>query len=337
MASGMETRRYPFGIAPALTEVERSVPADEAPPLAPNAKLEWIGKPVARSAGRAKVTGAARFTVDVKLPGMLHGRLLRSPHPHARLLGLDFAAARAQPGVRAALALNETVGRAVEAPPAGGGAEARRVLYVGDIVAGVAADSPAAAEAALGLIKADYQPLPFVVDLEGARQPDAPRVFERPVHGEDYAGAIASASPPPRRATCAARTAPARAVTRPRRWRAQKSWSRGSSAPRCRRTAAWRPTRWWRTGAPTDSPCTCRPSSPPASGASSRTRSACRSGGCGWWSTRWAAASVRSRVPATTCAPRYGCRARRARRCASCSTGARSRSTAATGRPRCRR
>ncbi len=133
------------------------------------------------------MTGAARFTVDVKLPGMLHARLLRSPHAHARLLGLDFAAARAQPGVRAALALNETVGRAVEAPPADG-AEARRVLYVGDIVAGVAADSPAAAEAALGLIKADYQPLPFVVDLEGARQPDAPRVFERPVHGENYAG-----------------------------------------------------------------------------------------------------------------------------------------------------
>jgi xanthine dehydrogenase YagR molybdenum-binding subunit len=196
MASGMETRRYPAGIAPALTEVERSVPAEEAPPLAPNAKLEWIGKPVRRIAGRAKATGAARYTVDVKLPGMLHARLLRSPHPHARLLGLELGAARAHPGVRALLALNENVGRAVEAPPAGG-AEARRVLYVGDVVAGVAADTPAAAEAALGLIKANYQPLPFVVDLEGARLPGAPRVFERPVHGENYAGAIAGGEPPP--------------------------------------------------------------------------------------------------------------------------------------------
>jgi len=196
MASGMQTRHYPSGIAPALGEVERSVAADEAPPLAPNAKLEWIGKPVRRIAGRAKATGAARFTVDVKLPGMLYGRLLRSPHPHARLLGLDLAAARAHPGVRAVLALNETAGRAVEAPAAGG-AEARRVLYVGDIVAGVAAESPAAAEAAAGRIKADYQPLPFVVDLEAARRPDAPPVFERPVHGENYAGAVAGASPPP--------------------------------------------------------------------------------------------------------------------------------------------
>ena len=75
-------------------QVERQVAADEAPSLAPNAELEWIGKPVPRINGRAKVTGAARFTVDVKLPGMLHGRLLRSPHPHARFLSLDLGAAR---------------------------------------------------------------------------------------------------------------------------------------------------------------------------------------------------------------------------------------------------
>ena len=74
MASG-DTRlqKHPAGIDPAaLGEVERRVPADEAPPLAPNANLAWIGKPVPRIDGRAKVTGAARFTVDVKLPGMLH-------------------------------------------------------------------------------------------------------------------------------------------------------------------------------------------------------------------------------------------------------------------------
>ena len=81
--------------------------------------FDTIGKPRRRVDGRAKATGQLRFADDLVLPRMLHCKLLRSPHPHARLLGLDFAAARAHPGVRAALALNETVGRAVEAPPAG--------------------------------------------------------------------------------------------------------------------------------------------------------------------------------------------------------------------------
>ena len=200
MAAGdMREQKYPVGLDPsALAEVERRVAADEAPPLPPNAKLAWIGKPVPRIDGRAKVTGAARFTVDVKLPGMLYGRLLRSPHPHARLLSLDLGAAAKYPGVRAVLAVNEPVGRAVEAPADAHSAPeagARRVLYVGDVVAGVAAVTPAAAEAALRTIKAEYRLLPFVVDLEAARQSDAPTVFERPVQA--YAGAMQSGSPLP--------------------------------------------------------------------------------------------------------------------------------------------
>ncbi|MGZ5660487.1 MAG: hypothetical protein ACXWG6_03925, partial [Usitatibacter sp.] len=167
---GTQLRKYPVGIDPAaLGEAERRVPADEAPALAPNAQLNWIGKSVPRINGRAKVTGAARFTVDVKLPGMLHARLLRSPHPHARLVSLDLGAAKRQPGVRAVLPINETVGRAVEVRAEGAASEARRVLYVGDIVAGVAAATPAAAESALGLNAAEYQQLPFLVDLAGAR------------------------------------------------------------------------------------------------------------------------------------------------------------------------
>jgi xanthine dehydrogenase YagR molybdenum-binding subunit len=189
-------QKHPTGIVPGdLGEVERSVPADEAPPLAANAHLSWIGKSVPRINGRAKVTGAARFTVDVKLPGMLHGRLLRSPHPHARLVSLDLGASARHPGVRAALSINETVGRAVETPPEDRSPAARRVLYVGDIVAGVAATTPEVAEEALRLIRAEYQPLPFVVDIESARRSDAPAVFERPVHGEGYAGAIAAGGP----------------------------------------------------------------------------------------------------------------------------------------------
>ena len=199
--SDTHVQKYPLGIGPApLGEVERSVPTDEAPPLARNADLAWIGKSVPRINGRAKVTGAARFTVDVKLPGMLYARLLRSPWPHARLLSLDVSAAVRHPGVRAALSINETVGRAVEEPA---NAQAlptstvRRVLYVGDIVAGVAAATPADAEAAARLIRADYQPLPFVTDMESARKDDAPAVFEGPVRGESFAGGAASGAPLP--------------------------------------------------------------------------------------------------------------------------------------------
>ena len=67
MAAGdTQSRKFPAGIGPVVTgEVERQVPAGEAPPLPPNAALAWIGKPVARINGRAKVTGAAVFTVDV--------------------------------------------------------------------------------------------------------------------------------------------------------------------------------------------------------------------------------------------------------------------------------
>ncbi|MBK8741273.1 MAG: xanthine dehydrogenase family protein molybdopterin-binding subunit [Betaproteobacteria bacterium] len=192
-AGDTQLRKFPAGIGPgAIGEVERQVPAGEAPPLPPNDELTWIGKPVPRINGRAKVTGAAVFTVDVKLPGMLHARLLRSPLPHARLVSLDLGAALRHPGVLAALPINETVGRAVEAPADGAtpaASAARRVLYVGDIVAGVAALTPAAAAAALELIRAEYQPLPFVVDIEAARRSGAPAVFERPVQGGGFAAA----------------------------------------------------------------------------------------------------------------------------------------------------
>ena len=85
----------------AIGQVERAVPADEAPPLAPNAELRRIGKPTPRWNGEQKVTGAARYTADVVLPGMLHARLLRAPLPHARIRALDVRAAERAPGVRA--------------------------------------------------------------------------------------------------------------------------------------------------------------------------------------------------------------------------------------------
>ena len=90
----LRTETFPAGIVSVgLGEVTRQIPFDEPPPLAPNAALAVIGKSVPRQNGREKVTGATRFTVDITLPGMLHGRILRSPLPHATLRAIDVSAA----------------------------------------------------------------------------------------------------------------------------------------------------------------------------------------------------------------------------------------------------
>jgi xanthine dehydrogenase YagR molybdenum-binding subunit len=171
------TEKFPSGIASlGLGEVEREVPLDEPPPLPPNAALAVIGKPVPRQNGRAKVTGATRFTVDVALPGMLHGRILRASLPHARIRAIDLSAAARHPGVRAVMLL------ARPEDPA-----AAVVRYVGAPVAAIAAVSPAAAEAALRLIRVDYQKLPFVADLDKAREPAAPAVYDAASAPEGHA------------------------------------------------------------------------------------------------------------------------------------------------------
>ena len=91
---GSRTERIPIGVVGASHgEIDREVPASEPPALAPNADLAVVGKPVPRVGGRAMVTGAARYTVDVKLPGMLIARILRSPHPHARILSVGTSVA----------------------------------------------------------------------------------------------------------------------------------------------------------------------------------------------------------------------------------------------------
>ena len=114
----MRRDKFPSGIVGvSVGEIERQVPAGEAPPLPTNDRLAVIGKSVPRINGRAKVTGAARFTVDIKLPGMLHARLLRSPHAHARVISVDTRAAERHPDVRAVHVITDIVGRAVERDP----------------------------------------------------------------------------------------------------------------------------------------------------------------------------------------------------------------------------
>jgi xanthine dehydrogenase YagR molybdenum-binding subunit len=126
-----------------------------------------IGKAAARHDGRAKVTGAVRFTADIALAGMLHARILRSPIPHGLVRAIDISTAARTAGVRAVLPI------ATPDDP-----ESATLRYVGAPIAAVAAESRAAAEAALHLIHVDYQTLPFVVDLHRARAPGAPQVYE---------------------------------------------------------------------------------------------------------------------------------------------------------------
>jgi len=164
------TRResFPFGIAGVgLGNVEREIADDEPPPLAPNSELAVIGKSAPRQDGLVKVTGAVRFTADISLPGMIHARILRSPLPHARVRKIDTAAAERHPRVRGIL------------PIADPQDERRAIVrYIGEPVAAVAADSPAAAEEALRLIRVEYEALPFTAELDAARAATAPAVYE---------------------------------------------------------------------------------------------------------------------------------------------------------------
>ncbi len=144
------------------------------------ATLSVVGKPVPRVEGPDKVTGRAQYAADIALPGMLWGKVLRSPYAHARIVRIDATRARALPGVAAVIAgpeLPDTylVGRAMRDMPVLAG---EKVRFIGDKVAAVAAEDPDIAEAALALIDVEYEELPAVFDPVEAMRPDAPRVHE---------------------------------------------------------------------------------------------------------------------------------------------------------------
>jgi xanthine dehydrogenase YagR molybdenum-binding subunit len=138
--------------APAVKPVE---PRPEAP--AP--EFRHIGKKTPRIDGREVVTGRAKYTHDVRLLGLLVGKVLRSPYAAAEVVSIDLAPALAVPGVRAALKLAEG-----------------KVRYAGQQVAAVAAVDERTAEKALAQIKVEYRALPYVVDWERARDAAAPQV-----------------------------------------------------------------------------------------------------------------------------------------------------------------
>ena len=132
--------------------------------------LNVAGTSVVRRDLEVKLTGEARYTADLKLPGMLYGAILRSPHPHADVLSVDATEALRLPGVRAvATPFDAPAGRL--APDMA--ILDTRVRFVGDEVAAVAADDPDTARAALDLLRVKYAVFPHVMNPEAALSPNA--------------------------------------------------------------------------------------------------------------------------------------------------------------------
>jgi len=131
-----------------------------------------------------KVTGAGRYADDLALPGMLVGRILHSPHPHARIRAIDTSEAERLPGVHAVVTGHETPIKYGILPV--GHDETiialDKVRYIGDNVAGVAAESEAIADEALRLIRVDYEVLPAYFDLESSMQAEADLIHEDKPH-----------------------------------------------------------------------------------------------------------------------------------------------------------
>ena len=148
-----------------------------------------VGTRPVRPDGVDKVTGRAKFGADQKLPGMLIGRVLRSPHAHARIRAIDTSKAEALEGVKAVVTAKDFPDVGSDETLAGEGEENLRdivvnvmardkVLYEGHAVAAVAATSATLARKALRLIEVDYEVLPHVTDVEAAMRPDAPLLHE---------------------------------------------------------------------------------------------------------------------------------------------------------------
>jgi CO/xanthine dehydrogenase Mo-binding subunit len=145
----------------------------ERPRWDDTADLALVGRPAPREDGLKRITGTARYTADIVIPGMLHAAVLRSPVAHGRVTSLDLEAARRSPGVRAVVGPDDTIGTG-EKLPAGfsgsivGGTLTAEPQYVGHPIAAVAADTPELALEALAAFALELEPLPFHVELKQA-------------------------------------------------------------------------------------------------------------------------------------------------------------------------
>ena len=172
-----------------LQPIAHEIPRGEPPALPPNSELRVIGKRVNRVDAVPKVTGQARYTYDVRLPGMLYARIVSSTVPHARIKSIDTSAAEAYPGVKAVHILDRVLSIAQLRDPS---IEANErfplVRYHGQPIAAVAAVSMRVAKAAAKLVRIEYERLPHVTMLEAAMRDDAPVVFPGPTEQAATAG-----------------------------------------------------------------------------------------------------------------------------------------------------
>ncbi len=153
-----------------------------------------IGQGVSRFEDPRLIRGGGRYTDDIKLPGLAHGVVLRSPHAHAKIRSLDISAAKTAPGVLAVLTAADVKAAGYAELPVPGGLKRRdgspmfkprypilaadRVRWVGDYVAFVVAETVAQALDAAEMIAADYEELPAVTSTAEAPRPGAPRVWD---------------------------------------------------------------------------------------------------------------------------------------------------------------
>ena len=148
-----------------------------------------VGKRHVRPDGVDKVTGRAQYGADVQLAGLLQGKVLRSPHAHARIKSIDTSAAEAHPGVHAVVTAVDLPFASLSREELGGDYQrlkfasnhvlaAEKALFKGHPVAAVAADSQHTAEEAINLIKVEYEVLPPAMSVKQAMEADAPLLHE---------------------------------------------------------------------------------------------------------------------------------------------------------------
>ena len=162
-----------------------------------NEEFNVVGSRPIRHDGNDKVTGRARYSADMTLPRMLHGKILRSPHAHAKILSIDPSKALALPGVKAFVTSSDFAQPSGKITDLGEGAMANpkwisnncmasdKALYKGHAIAAVAATSLQEAEEALALIDVKYEVLPAVMDLESAMKDGAALLHERLANPEN--------------------------------------------------------------------------------------------------------------------------------------------------------
>src|SRR5262245_1404512 len=146
-------------------------------------QLRVVGNRVPAQDGAGKVKGTAIYTIDRALPGMLHAKILRSPHAHARIRNIDTVRATQHPGVHAVVTardlagLNAIYGVRIKDQPV---LAIDKVRYHGDVVAAVVAEDETTAFQALSLIDVDYDVLPPVMTIDDALASGAPLIFDQP-------------------------------------------------------------------------------------------------------------------------------------------------------------